>query len=213
MKKNLVPLVGIAFVVAVISTAIFYSLISSRMPGSSVQATSGGAPTAALKPPDLGVPTGMRAVTVQVADSSGILAMLRPADRVDIQAVFTRASTGDVELRTVLQNVEVLKVNPEPQPSPGRQPLPVVTFLAAPADADTLALADSAARIRLALRNPDDPEKTPRTALGIVALIRSSRPAASAPSANAAPRPVLTKPEGPACIPQTPAALTPVPQP
>ena len=213
MKKNLVPLVGIAFVVAVISTAIFYSLISSQMTGSRVEATTGHPLRSPAKPPaDQGVPSGMRAVSVQVADSSGVLAMLQPTGRVDVQAVYTRGG-GEVELRTVLQNIEVLKVNPEPQPSPGRPPLPVVTLLAIPADADTLALADSAARIRLALRNSQDLEKTPRTGLGIAALMRAPRPAVPGPSANPAPRPALTQPEGPACVPQTPAALTPVPQP
>ena len=40
MKKNVVPLVVIALVVAVLSTGIFYGLIVSRMDGSSTNATS-----------------------------------------------------------------------------------------------------------------------------------------------------------------------------
>ncbi len=40
MKKNVVPLVVIALVVAVLSTGIFYGLIVSRMDGSSTSATS-----------------------------------------------------------------------------------------------------------------------------------------------------------------------------
>ena len=113
MKKNLVPLLAISVVVALITTAIFYALISAKMTGS-VQAGTGrsGAP-----PPDprlqaaaeLGVPSGMRAVSVQVADSSGVLSVLKPGHRVDVQAVHTRSQNQfDVELKTVLQNLEVL---------------------------------------------------------------------------------------------------------
>jgi hypothetical protein len=57
-------------------------------------------------------------------------------------------------LRTALQNLEVLSMD-VPEPS-GGHPGAVVTLLAAPAAADQLGLADSAAHVRLLLRNPLD---------------------------------------------------------
>ena len=50
----------------------------------------------------------------------------------------------------------MLSVTPQPEQGSQGQNLPVVTLLAKPADADVLAVADSGARVRLALRNPLD---------------------------------------------------------
>jgi len=49
-----------------------------------------------------------------------------------------------------------------------------------PADADVLALADSGARVRLALRNPLDNATRPRSALTLDAILRSSGAASKA---------------------------------
>ena len=68
------------------------------------------------------------------------------------------------ELRTILEGVPVLAVNPQPEASSQGANLPAVTLLTNPADADVLALADSGARVRLALRNPLDDATRPRTA-------------------------------------------------
>ena len=68
-----------------------------------------------------------------------------------------------MELRTILEGVAVLSVNPQPEPSSQGQNLPAVTLLTNPADADVLALADSGARVRLALRNPLDNATRSRT--------------------------------------------------
>jgi Flp pilus assembly protein CpaB len=215
MKKNLVPLIGIAFVVAVISTAILYGLISSQASGP-VQAKTDGVASAPQDPKVLlasssEVPVGMRAVSVQVADSSGVLALLKPGHRVDIQAVYNRGGLPvESELKTVLQNIEVLKVNPQPEASPGRHALPVVTFLTGPADADILALADSTARIRLALRHPEDPDKSIRNTLALAQLVRSQRPVSRTSTAPALRVPVKPA-DGAACAPQQ-SPLNPVSQ-
>jgi Flp pilus assembly protein CpaB len=176
MKKNLVPLLGIAFVVALIATAIFYGLVSAKMTRS-VQAKEERAEPA----PDplfqaaveLGVPSGMRAVSVRVADSSGLIEVLKPGHRVDVQAVYQRSDRpNDVELKTVLQNIEVWRVLPQPESSSGRHPLPVVTLLVTPSDADVLAVADAGASIRFALRNPGDAESVERNSVTMQRLLR-----------------------------------------
>jgi len=218
MKKNLVPLLGIAVVVAILSTAIFYGLVAGKLGepaggGSSVViagrniAKGATLAEADLKvvqwsgaPPDgahstiqqlaglttlepiaaneaitssrvasahsgagagLGIPKGMRAISVMVSDSTGLLGILQRGHKVDVQAVHQRIQSAEVDVRTILANVEILRVDPKPEPTPGRSNLPVVTLLIQPADADRLAAVDSGAKVRLTLRNPLDADASP----------------------------------------------------
>jgi Flp pilus assembly protein CpaB len=211
MKKNLVPLLGIAFVVAIIATGLFYVLFAARL-GSA--ATSAGhtsivvashrldkgadlkATDVKLSPwgPDtpegamttldqvngltlvaslvenepvlasrvasrtsgvgagLGIAPGMRAISVHASDSTGVVTLLRPGYKVDVQMVSTEA-----EVRTILQNVEVLAMNTA---GDGHTNVPVVTLLVSPEGADLAGLGDSTARVRITLRNPLDDHKT-----------------------------------------------------
>jgi pilus assembly protein CpaB len=213
MKKNLVPLLGIAFVVAIVATGIFYGLFVGRLKtasapgpsivvaarnldrGASLQAADvkltpwGGAaiPQGALttlsqvdgltlvssvqenepvlqsrlasrtsgEGAGLGIAPGMRAVSIHATDSSGIVSLLRPGHKVDVQLVLTQSASLP-ELRTILQNIEVLSV----APSDGRSNNPVVTLLVNPDGADMAGLGDSAAHLRLLLRNPLDDAKS-----------------------------------------------------
>ncbi len=100
------------------------------------------------------IPQGFRAVSIHVTDSGGVLALLQPAHRVDIHVVGVTGGrqTEAAELRTLLQNVEVLSVGQAEARSGGQN----VTVLVSPAEAELLALADSALKVRLALRNPSD---------------------------------------------------------
>ena len=236
MKKNVLPLVVIALVVAVISTGIFYGLIVSRMDGSAKAASTlryvavkdldkghvirpedfrltsapdPGAP-APNKPEDLigrkakeaiasntvltehllspfgqrglpsGVPDGMRAVTVHISDSSSVVQMLQPGDRVDVQALINRNRNGetDLELRTLLQNATVFNVA-SAEPNGGLQGRAVLTVLSTPQDAERLSVADAGARLRVVLRNTVDQKMQQ---LGTVSLL----------SLGAPPKPVVT---------------------
>jgi pilus assembly protein CpaB len=236
-QNNLGKLLGIALVVAIIATGVFYGLFVNKLSSSTgsgkmvvvaakpipagtvltekdvqsipwpVEGTPAGAFEGAqqvaghtvLQPlaqgePVLatrlastekgggsGVPAGMRAVSVHVSDSSGVLAQLAPGQKVDVQVLITRKSpnTGP-ELRTILEGVPVLSVNPKLELSSQGTNLPAVTLLTNPVDADVLALADSGARVRLALRNPLDNATRPRTALTLDAILRSSGAASNA---------------------------------
>lgn len=131
----------------------------------------------------VGVPVGMRAISIQVADSSGILASVKPGHRVDIQAVQVR-DTHDVELRTIAEDIEVMKVGP-PDPSAGKGGLPVATLLVTPEEANVIALADISTRVRLSLRNPLDRGKVTAAPLHVTTMMRGSR-WAPAPAASAA---------------------------
>ena len=233
MKRNIVPLLGIAFVVALVSTGIFYGLFAGKLkssvgelPGQSILVAARNLdPGTVVQPADLrvsevkgtfkggfsspdelvgativhpvqqnepilqyrvasrdgksgqgagGVPSGMRAVSIRVGESSGVIGLLRPGTKVDVQAVLHSNTTS--ELRTILQNVEVLAVSPQPEPMGGNQPaMPVVTVLTHAQDADLIALADSGARIRLALRNPLDEATLPRRSMALVSVFEPNR--------------------------------------
>jgi Flp pilus assembly protein CpaB len=109
----------------------------------------------------------MRAVSVQVGDSGGVLALVKPGSRVDVQAVHTR-NHDDAELRTVAEDLEVLASS-----APGEQAkLPVVTLLATPAEASLLGLADAAMRLRVTLRNPEDHDKRTPPGAGISSVLQ-----------------------------------------
>ncbi len=233
MKRNMVPLLGIAFVVAIISTGVFYGLFAGKLrskptelPGHSIVVAGRDLERGTvIKPGDLqvaevkgtlkgsfsspddavgatlleavqqnepllearvasrepkagsssGVATGMRAVSIRVAESSGLMGLLHVGSRVDIQAVSER--NGVVELRTILQNVEVLRVNPQLETvANNRLPVPVATVLIPAQYADLIALADTGARIRLTLRNPLDEAIAPRHSLALTSVFTGVSP-------------------------------------
>ena len=209
MKKNLVPLLGIAFVVAIVATGIFYGLFVGRMknaaaPGPSIIVAARNldrgvalqetdvklAPWGGAEVPQgaftaagqvngltlvssvqqnepvlqsrtasrtsgvgagLGITPGMRAVSIHATDSSGIVGILRPGYKVDVQLVLPQSQSLP-ELRTILQNIEVLSVNAQNEARNN----PVVTLLVNPEGADIAGLGDSGAHLRLLLRNPLD---------------------------------------------------------
>lgn len=242
MKKNLVPLVGIALAVALVATGVFYYLLSSRMQPAAAKANAGSPVVVATRAiaagakitrddvksvmiqgaaPDalisleqavdkvalsaigagdplsnakvasasggggVGVSMGMRAISIQVADSSGILASVKPGHRVDVQAIQVR-DTHDVEIRTVAEDIEVMKIGP-PDPSSGKSGFPVVTMLVTPDEANVIALADTSTRVRLSLRNPLDRGRVTAPPLHVTTMMRGSRwasqPAAAPASA------------------------------
>jgi Flp pilus assembly protein CpaB len=112
------------------------------------------------------VPTGMRAVSMHVFQSESLLSLLRAGSRVDLQAVSDR--NGAAELRTVLENVQVLAVSGEGNGN--RAAGSVVTVLIRAQDADMVALADAGSKIRVSLRNPLDEATTPRHSLALAAI-------------------------------------------
>jgi pilus assembly protein CpaB len=122
-----------------------------------------------------GVPTGMRAVSVHVSDSSGVIALLRAGHKVDVQVVIPKTSDVAAQLRTAIEGLQVLAVSTKPEANSQGFSLPVVTLLANPADADILALADSGARLRLTLRNPLDPATRSRPSLSLSSVMQPSK--------------------------------------
>ncbi|MEQ1947568.1 MAG: Flp pilus assembly protein CpaB [Bryobacteraceae bacterium] len=230
-KQNLGKLLGVALVVAIISTGLFYMLFAMKAnsetrttivvaakplkPGSVLVAadvkampwSSETLPKGAYQRPEevvgntvfdsigeaepvyashlasaksgggSGVPEGMRAVSVHVADSTGVFALLRSGQKVDVQVVLGRGKSdgkAETEVRTALENLSVLSVNPQPEQSSQGFPVPVVTLLAKPAEADILAAADSGATVRLVLRNPLDQSIRTRPPVSLSSLLRGA---------------------------------------
>jgi Flp pilus assembly protein CpaB len=213
-QNNLGKLIGIALVVAIIATGVFYGLFVTKLSSST---GSGKMVIVASRPIPAGTvlaekdvqsmtwageqtPSGAFDNAQQVTGhtvlepltqgepvlasrlasaGAGVLALLRPGQKVDVQVLLTRKiANAEPELRTILEGVPVLAVNPTPEAAQGTN-LPSVTLLTNPADADTLALADSGARIRLALRNPLDQATRSRTALTLDSLLRATGQAAA----------------------------------
>lgn len=243
MKKNLVPLLGIAFVVAIATTGIFYGLFVGKLgataptpvvvaqkdlkPGTTltpdmvhvIEWTASPVPAGSFTTADqvagrrltqplaegdpilpvrlerpsatgAAIPLSQRAISTHVTDSVGVLDMLRPGDHVDVQ-MLSAAKDKETEIRTILQNKIVLAIHPAPEAtSHGAAAAPVVTLLVDKNEAEALALADSTARVRLALRNPEDNHKNTQVGLGFTGLMRNG-----APRPDVMPEPVAAVPE------------------
>src|SRR2546427_632665 len=107
---------------------------------------------------------GMRAVSVQVNEISGVSGFIQPGTRVDV--LFTRTfSNGDAATITILQNVKVIAYGRQLDPSAKLDPRDtnrptVATLLVTQEEAQKVVLAGQRGRIQLALRNSLDDEIT-----------------------------------------------------
>jgi pilus assembly protein CpaB len=241
-KNNMLKLLGIAFVVAILSTGIFYGLFVNKLSSSTgsgktvvvathplksgaliasadlktIQWPGAQIPKGTYEKPDevigktvfdaigdeelvseihlasaksgggSGVPEGMRAVTIHVTDSSGVMGMLRTGQKVDVQVVLGKTG-AETTVRTALEDLQVLAVNPAGEGTSQGTILPSVTLLAGPAQADVLAAADSGARVRLTLRNPLDDRTRTNAPVSLGAVVRSSVTVGPPVSSTSAP--------------------------
>lgn len=104
------------------------------------------------------IPEGMRGVTVHVMEFAGVTQHLQVGDRVDVLVADANRSPGRTELqiKTLLQNIEVIATGRERKEDGKRNTIPAVTLLVEARDSQDLNLADQSGAIRLALRNPLD---------------------------------------------------------
>src|SRR5438093_9622350 len=98
---------------------------------------------------------GMRAVSVQVNEISGVSGFIQPGTRVDV--LFTRTfSNGDAATITILQNVKVIaygrQLDPSAKVDAATRPT-VATLLVSQEEAQKVVLAQQRGRIQLVLRN------------------------------------------------------------
>ena len=257
-KNNMLKLLGIAFVVAIVSTGIFYGLFVNKLSSSTGSGKSvvvaahplkSGAVIAAAdvktiqwpgattpkgtfeKPEEVigktvfdaigdeellsdthlaspksgggsGVPEGMRAVSIHVTDSTGVIGMLRTGQKVDVQVVLGKTGS-ETTVRTALEDLQVLAVNAPEGTSQGTI-LPSVTLLAGPAQADVLAAADSGARVRLTLRNPLDDQTRTNAPVTLGAVVHSSTTVGAPKATPPESKPVGATPSKQAAAPTQP---------
>ncbi|HMG84868.1 MAG TPA: Flp pilus assembly protein CpaB [Terracidiphilus sp.] len=125
---------------------------------------SGGGLAATIK-------DGMRAIAVRVDQVVGVAGFVLPGMRVDVLISGvppTTATSGggggnNTQVRTVLQNIEVLSAGTDIQKDAEGKPqqVQVVNLLVTPEQAQVLALASNETRIQLVLRNPLDTKVAP----------------------------------------------------
>jgi pilus assembly protein CpaB len=102
---------------------------------------------------------GKRGLTMRVNEVSGVAGFVTPNTRVDVLLTMEdRNSAGEPATRIIMQDMRILaagqSIQPDKEGKP--QPVPVVTFLVTPEQAETLALASQQGSIQLALRNQLD---------------------------------------------------------
>ena len=146
------------------------------------------------------IPSGMRAVTLHVNEYAGVTSLIEMGDRVDVLVANQLRSPGrlGMQVRTLLENVEVLATGRD---SDGQsREIPTITVLIQAADAERVSLADQSGAILLALRNPADQEELnlsegPALTNGPVPQARAAVRRRPAPPTSAAAKPPVERPE------------------
>ena len=107
------------------------------------------------------IPQGMRAITLEVNEFSGMTGLLKPGARVDVISLLRDPIRDEMLAKTVAQNLKVTAIGGstgEVERAPG-DPLPrSVTLLVTPAEAQALQLSTTNGRPWLVLRNDRDDE-------------------------------------------------------
>jgi pilus assembly protein CpaB len=145
---------------------------------------------------------GMRACAVKVDEVVGVAGFVIPGMRVDVLISgnppgLVNASEGP-EVRTLLQNIEVLSAGTDIQKDTEGKPqqVQVVNLLVTPEQAEILSLASNQAHIQLVLRNPLDTQITQMPGIAVSALYATANPGPQHVKAAAVTRkPKTTEPQ------------------
>jgi len=159
---------------------------------------SGGGLAATIK-------DGMRAIAVRVDQVVGVAGFVLPGMRVDVLISGVPPTPGggaagganDTQVRTVLQNIEVLSAGSDIQKDAEGKPqqVQVVNLLVTPEQAQVLALASNETRIQLVLRNPLDTKVAPVQGTAMTNLFLDQNAPAIKPKMTGRPAPVKKPPE------------------
>jgi pilus assembly protein CpaB len=141
------------------------------------------------------IPPGMRAITVEVNEFSGLAGLITPGCRVDVVTVVRPDEQSKIEVaRTIIQNVEVRAVGrqisaADPSPAAGQdapQQVPNnVTLLVTPEQAEAMRLAGAGGQPWLVLRNGRDAAPVESEGTSVADLRGLRKP----PVADPVPRP------------------------
>jgi pilus assembly protein CpaB len=157
---------------------------------------SGGGLAATIK-------DGMRAIAVRVDQVVGVAGFVLPGMRVDILVSGTPPNSNaagggnNTQVRTILQNIEVLSAGTDIQKDAEGKPqqVQVVNLLVTPEQAQVLALASNETRIQLVLRNPLDNKVAPVQGTAMSNLFLDQNAPASKPHLTGTVHPAKPKAE------------------
>jgi pilus assembly protein CpaB len=156
---------------------------------------SGGGMAATIK-------DGMRAIAVRVDQVVGVAGFVLPGTRVDVLISGVPPTSGggggnNTQVRTVLQNIEVLSagVNIQKDAEGKPQQVQVVNLLVTPEQAQVMALASNETRIQLVLRNPLDTKVAPVQGTAMTNLFLDQNAPASKPKLTGRVAPAKPKPD------------------
>ena len=102
------------------------------------------------------IPLGMRAVTVEINEMTGVAGYLAPGCHVDVVQTVRDEKTGLPTARTLAQNVKITAVGVRHNPQDGDGGGRSITLLVTPPQAELLELSSSLGRPRFSLRNGND---------------------------------------------------------
>jgi pilus assembly protein CpaB len=150
----------------------------------------------------------MRACAVRVNEIVGVAGFVVPGMRVDVLISGTPpgAQASGPQVKTILQNIEVLSAGQNYQKDNEGKPVAVtvVNLLVNPEQAELLSLASNETRIQLVLRNPLDVQQAQLNGSAMTSLFGGVKaPAAPAPRV----RPVSAKKAAPKAAPTVPAVI------
>lgn len=138
---------------------------------------------------------GMRAMTIPVDQVVGVAGFVLPTSRVDILLTMASPNSNNEQAtKIIMQNIRTLAAGQQIQQDKEGKPLPVpvVTLLLTPEQAETLTLATAQGRIQLALRNSLDTATVTTRGARQSALLNGLGGAPRASSGARRPAPVRT---------------------
>lgn len=172
------------------------------------------APPGTAAGPQALVPPGMRAVTLEINEVSGVGGLVVPGSAVDVVCTINDGGRGKPVSRTIVENVRVLAIGQRLAGAPHdgeHAPAKSATLLVNPRQAEELELAASAGRTRLTLRGPLDGAVCGGSGVTLADLLGpAERLSAVAPPVETAPAPATRSAEQPQ---HTVAVLPPQTQP
>jgi len=148
---------------------------------------------------------GMRAIAVKVDQVVGVAGFVLPGMRVDVlisgvppvSGGGNAGSNNNTQVRTVLQNIEVLSAGTDIQKDAEGKPqqVQVVNLMVTPEQAQVMALASNVTRIQLVLRNPLDTKVAAVQGTAMTNLFLDQNAPASKPKLTGRPVPVKKPPQ------------------
>ena len=217
MNRRLVTILLSAFVVAALCSVLVYRLVGMRIAASKPLPSEASAESTPRKPlvddrlAPMGsggglaatIKDGMRAIAVRVDQVVGVAGFVLPGMRVDVLISgvppISQGNTGNnnTQVRTVLQNIEVLSAGTDIQKDAEGKPqqVQVVNLLVSPEQAQVLALASNETRIQLVLRNPLDTKVAPVQGTAMTNLFLDQNAPATKPHLTGRPAAPKRAPE------------------